>query len=409
MHCVKQVDQDLYWVGGNDRRLTLFENIHPIPKGISYNSFLLMDEKTVLLDTVDRAITDLFMENVLHVLDQRPLDYIVMNHMEPDHCGTLIDLLRLYPKAIVVGNPKTFQIIRQLYNLTLEDRSLVVGNGDTLVTGKHTLRFITMPMVHWPEVMATFDETNGTLFSADAFGTFGALSGHLFADELEFEKDWLDETRRYYSNIVGKYGSQVQDAFKKLLPLNPRMICPLHGPVWRKNLDYILEKYQKWSLYQPEEPGVVIACGSIYGNTENAANILACRLADLGVRRVVLYDVSATDPSYILSDVFRFSHLVIASSTYNNGIFTRMENLLEDLAAHRVQNRRVAIIENGSWHPNSGKLISTTLSGMKDIHILNDPLTIRSALAPGQDKHLEDLARLIAQDLLDTGSAMSEA
>ena len=398
MYCTKQIKDDLFWIGGNDRRLSRFENVFPIPNGVSYNSYLLMDEKTALIDTVDRAITDIFLENVRHTLGDRPLDYIIINHMEPDHCATLVDLLRLYPEASVVGNTMTFKLIFQFYGMELQNK-LLVADGDKLPLGRHILRFITMPMVHWPEVMATFDETDRTVFSADAFGSFGALSGHLFADEVDYERDWMDESRRYYSNIVGKYGQQVQDALKKLLPLEPRMICPLHGHVWRKDLDQIIDRYQHWSRYTPEEAGVVIAYGSIYGNTENASNVLACRLSDAGIQNIRTHDVSGTDPSYIVSDVFRFSHLVIASSTYNNGIFSNMENLLHDLHAHKVQNRRVSVIQNGSWFPNSGKLILEILSSMTGMEILGDTVTIRSALAPGQEEELSRLADTIAESI----------
>lgn len=400
MYCVKQVDKDLLWIGGNDRRLNLFENVFPIPNGISYNSYLLMDEQTVLLDTVDRSIADLFIQNIEHVLDGRTLDYIVVNHMEPDHCATLVELLYRHPDARVIGNPKTFQMIRQFYAMELGERAVTVTEGDTLQTGKHTLRFFMMPMVHWPEVMITYDETGKTLFSADAFGTFGALNGHIYADEFDFTHDLEDEARRYYTNIVGKYGPQVQAALKKTAALDIERICPLHGPVWRSDLGQITGLYQKWSTYEPEEKGVVIAYGSIYGNTENAANILACQLADAGVKKIHMYDVSVTDPSYIVSDAFRYSHLVFASSTYNNGIFSKMETLLSDLKSHNLQNRTVAIIQNGSWAPAAGKLIGEICGSMKNMKVLAEPVTIRSALAEGQVAELNILAQTFADEIL---------
>lgn len=401
MYCVKQINQDLFWVGGNDRRLNLFENLFPIPGGVSYNSYLLMDEKTVILDTVDRSIAEVFYENVEHVLNGRTVDYIVANHMEPDHCATLTGLLERYPEAKVIGNPKTFQIIRQFYSLDLSDRAITVSEGDTLTTGKHTLHFYMMPMVHWPEVMITYDETDKILFSADAFGSFGALNGHIFADEIDFETELLGETRRYYTNIVGKYGLQVQAALKKVACLEIGMICPLHGPVWRANLKQIVSYYQKWSTYEPEDKGVLIAYASIYGNTENAANILACRLSDSGVQRIHMYDVSVTDPSYIVADAFRFSHIVFASSTYNNGIFSKMETLLVDLKALNLQNRSISIIQNGTWAPAAGKLISEICASMKNMKVLAEPITIRSALETNQAEELAALARTIADDVLN--------
>lgn len=400
MYCVKQIDDCLFWVGGNDRRLNLFENLFPIPKGISYNSYILMDEYTVLFDTVDRSISNLFMENVEHVLAGRTLDYIVLNHMEPDHCASLTDLLVRYPHAKVIGNTKTFPIIRQFYDLDLEERTLLVAEGDTLVTGTHTLQFYMMPMVHWPEVMCTYDTVSKTLFSADAFGTFGSLNGHIFADEFDFEKDLLDETRRYYTNIVGKYGSQVQSVLKKAASLDIQMICSLHGPVWRQNLPRLLRLYQKWSTYEPEEAGVTIAYASIYGNTENAVNILACLLSDAGVKKISMYDVSVTDPSYIVSDAFRFSHLVFASSTYNNGVFSKMNFLLDDLKTHNLQNRAVAIIQNGTWSPSAGKLMTETCAAMKNMRILGAPVTIRSALTKEQVSELCSLSKTLADDIL---------
>lgn len=403
MYCTKQVDNDLVWIGGNDRRLNLFENIYPIPNGVSYNSFLLLDEKTVIFDTVDRSIADLFFANVRHALAGRTLDYIVVNHMEPDHCATLVELLGHYPDCQVVGNVKTMQMIRQFYALELADRFIQIKEGDTLSTGTHTLTFYMMPMVHWPEAMMTYDMTSKILFSADAFGTFGALNGHMFADELDFARDWLDDTRRYYTNIVGKYGPQVQAALKKAAALDIRMICPLHGPVWRENIDYIMDYYQKWSTYAPEEKGVLIAYASIYGNTETAANILACRLSDAGVNQIAMYDVSVTDPSYILSDAFRYSHIALACSTYNNGLFSRMETLLADIKAHNLQNRKVAIIQNGSWGPASGKLIAEWCASMKQMEVIGETVTIRSALQDEQEQELEILAKTLADDIMGQG------
>lgn len=399
MYCTKKIYEDLYWVGGNDRRLALFENIYPISRGVSYNSYVLLDEQTVLLDTVDRAINDLFFENLEHVLAGRTLDYVIVNHMEPDHCASLAELVLRYPEIKIVCNAKTLGIIRQFYRFDADSRALIVKEGDTLSTGKHTLTFVMAPMVHWPEVMVTYDTTDKTLFSADAFGTFGALNGNLFADEVNFETEWLDDARRYYTNIVGKYGPQVQALLKKAASLEIRMICPLHGPIWRENIGWFLDKYQHWSSYTPEDQSVVIAAGSVYGNTMNAAEILAGMLADRGVKNIKLYDVSNTHPSVLVSEAFRCSHLVFAGSTYNNGIFTPMETVLLDLAAHNLQNRTVALIENGTWAPVSGKLMRELVEKMKKTQILEPSITLRSSLKEEQLSALEALADAIAQSL----------
>ena len=382
MYCVRKVTDDLLWIGGNDRQHPLFESAHPVPRGMSFNSYLLLDEKTVLFDTVDRAVQTQFFEN---------LD---VHHMESDHAATLGDLMIRHPEATIVCNGKSLNMIRQ-FHATDPKGAKLVNEGDTITTGRHTFTFVNAPMVHWPEVMVSYDSTDKILFSADAFGTFGALNGVLFADEVDFDRDWLDEARRYYTNIVGKYGPQVQALLKKAAGLDIQMICPLHGPVWRKDLGYILDKYAKWAAYEPEVQGVLIAFASVYGGTETAANILACRLAELGVP-VEMYDVSVTHYSYVLSDAFKYSHIVFASTTYNNGIFVSMENLLHDIAHHALKNRKVALIQNGSWAPASGKLMSEILGGMKDMEILEAPVTLKSTLAPGQDQELEALAKVLA-------------
>lgn len=396
MHCVKQIQEDLYWVGGTDRRLALFENMYPIPRGVSYNSYLITDEQTVLLDTVDRAVSDLFLENIAHVLDGRPLDYLIVNHMEPDHCAVIGELLLRYPALKVVGNAKTLTMIRQFYDFELGSNTVTVKEGDALATGRHTFTFVMAPMVHWPEVMVTYDTTRKILYSADAFGTFGAMNGNLYADEVNFDRDWMDDARRYYTNIVGKYGPQVQALLKKASGLEISMICPLHGPVWRTDIAKFVEKYDRWSSYRPEEAAVLIAYGSVYGHTENAANILAARLADLGVRDIAMYDTSATHPSVILSEAFRCSHIVFASSTYNNGIFTSMETLLADLKAHNLQNRKFALIQNGSWAPASGKLMSELFTGFKGFEQIGETITLKSAVKQEQYQALNTLAEQIA-------------
>ncbi len=396
MYCVKAIHPDLYWVGANDRRLALFENVYPISRGVSYNSYVLLDEKTVLLDTVDKSVSDQFFENVAHVLNGRRLDYLIVNHMEPDHCGTIEQLVLRYPEVKIVCNAKTVQMIKQFFTFDIDSRAVLVKEMDTLCTGRHTLAFVMAPMVHWPEAMVTYDTTDKVLFSADAFGTFGAINGNLFADEVNFETEYLDDARRYYTNIVGKYGTQVQTLLRKAATIDIQTICPLHGPVWRKNIGWFIDKYVKWSTYTPEENAVMIAYASVYGNTANVADILASKLADAGVRNVKVYDVSNTHPSVLVAEAFRCSHLVFASTTYNAGIFVTMETLLHDIAAHNLQNRTVALIENGTWAPTAGGLMRKLLSGLRGIEILEDSLTVRSSLKEDQLEALDRMAAAIA-------------
>ena len=396
MYCVKAIHPDLYWVGANDRRLALFENVYPISRGVSYNSYVLLDEKTVLLDTVDKSVSDQFFENVAHVLNGRRLDYLIVNHMEPDHCGTIEQLVLRYPEVKIVCNAKTVQMIKQFFTFDIDSRAVLVKEMDTLCTGRHTLAFVMAPMVHWPEAMVTYDTTDKVLFSADAFGTFGAINGKLFADEVNFETEYLDDARRYYTNIVGKYGTQVQTLLRKAATIDIQTICPLHGPVWRKNIGWFIDKYVKWSTYTPEENAVMIAYASVYGNTANVADILASKLADAGVRNVKVYDVSNTHPSVLVAEAFRCSHLVFASTTYNAGIFVTMETLLHDIVAHNLQNRTVALIENGTWAPTAGGLMRKLLSGLRGIDILEDSLTVRSSLKEDQLEALDRMAAAIA-------------
>lgn len=391
MYCTRNITDDIFWVGGSDRRLALFENLFPIPRGVSYNSYLIMDEKTALVDTVDSSITRQFLENVYHVLNGRPLDYLIVNHMEPDHCANIDELMLRFPDLKVVGNAKTLAFISQFYDLDLEGRTVTVKEGDTLPLGAHTLQFFLAPMIHWPEVMVTYEQKEKILFSADAFGSFGAINGNLFNDEINFDRDWLSDARRYYTNIVGKYGPQVQAALKKLSGLEINMICPLHGPVWRSDLGYLLEKYGKWSTYEPEDKAVALFYGSMYGDTENAVNILASMLAEAGVKDIAVYDVSSTHVSTLIAETFRCSHIVLAAPTYNMGIYPAMQNFLHDMKALNVQNRTAAIIENGSWAPVSGKLMREALGEMKNMRILEPALTVKSAVKSG---NLESLSAL---------------
>ena len=399
MHSTRKVKDDLIYVGGSDRRLSRFENLFPIPKGVSYNSYVLLDEKTVLFDTADESISRQYIENVVHALNGRPLDYMVVQHMEPDHCAMIDDMLRRYPEAKMVCSAKAVGMFAQFYGTDVAARALVVKEGDKLSTGEHTLHFVMAPMVHWPEVMVTYDEKDKILFSADAFGSFGALAGNIFDDEITFDTTWMNDARRYYTNIVGKYGVQVQALLKKAASLDIEMICPLHGPIWRKDLGLLLEKYQKWSTYEPEDKTVMIAYATMYGNTENAANVLAGMLADKGVKNIAMYDVSETDVSELVAESFRCSHLVLAAPTYNSGIQPKMEAYLSDIKALNLQNRTVAVIDNGTWAATAGKQMIGTLEGMKNMTILENTVSIKSALAENQLGALEALADELAKQV----------
>lgn len=399
MHSTRKVKDDLIYVGGSDRRLSRFENLFPIPKGVSYNSYVLLDEKTVLFDTADESISRQYIENVVHALNGRPLDYMVVQHMEPDHCAMIDDMLRRYPEAKMVCSAKAVGMFAQFYGTDVAARALIVKEGDKLSTGEHTLHFVMAPMVHWPEVMVTYDEKDKILFSADAFGTFGALAGNIFDDEITFDTTWMNDARRYYTNIVGKYGVQVQALLKKAASLDIEMICPLHGPIWRKDLGLLLEKYQKWSTYEPEDKTVMIAYATMYGNTENAANVLAGMLADKGVKNIAMYDVSETDVSELVAESFRCSHLVLAAPTYNSGIQPKMEAYLSDIKALNLQNRTVAVIDNGTWAATAGKQMIGMLEGMKNMTILENTISIKSALAENQLGALEALADELAKQV----------
>ena len=397
MYTVRKVTDDLYWVGANEHRLHLFENIHPIPRGVSYNSYLLMDEKTVLFDTVDWAVCREFLNNVEHVLDGRDLDYVIINHLEPDHAASLDEVLLRYPNAKVISNERAFMMMRQ-FGFDVDGREIEVAEGDAMSFGKHEITWVAAPMVHWPEAMVSFDVTNGVLFSADAFGTFGALDGKLFADEVNFDRDWLDDARRYLTNIVGKYGPHVQDLLKKAGTIDIKIICPLHGPVWREDLGYFIEKYDKWSRYEPEEDGVLLVYASMYGNTEYAAQCLATKLCERGMTNVHMYDVSKTHVSYLVSEAFRLSHIVLASVTYNLEIYPVMHQFLNEIRTLNLQNRTVGIIENGTWAPQAGTLMEEFLDkNMKLMDTLGGEVTVSSSLTDSTEKELDGLADSIVE------------
>lgn len=402
MYNIREISDKIYWVGGSDRRLALFENLFPLPNGVTYNSFVIDDEKIAILDTVDPSISDAFFANIQGLLAGRAPDYLVVHHMEPDHSAEITRLCRLYPEMKIVGNAQIFRFIGQFFEEDLSGRFYEVKEGDTLPLGRHSLTFVSAPMVHWPEVLFSFEVETGTLFAADAFGTFGAFSGGVFADEANFEADYLDEARRYYANIVGKFGPQVQAALKKAAGLDIKMICPVHGPLWRKDLGYILEKYDKWSRYEPEVAGVLIAYGSMYGHTKAAAELIAHRLAEKGVAHIHMYDVSKTHTSYLISEIFKFSHLVFAAPTYNLGLYLPMEALLHDMEALNLQNRKVALVANGTWAPQAHTLMQKHIEAMKDMTLLAEPFMIKSALKASQYGEVDALVQTIADSLNKT-------
>lgn len=399
MYNVRNVTPDIVWIGASNRKLALFENMFPISRGVSYNSYVLLDEKTVLLDTVDITVSEQFFENLEYVLKGRKLDYLIVSHMEPDHCAMIGDIVRRYPNVQVVGNAKTFTMMEQFFGTDYSERAIAVQRGDTISTGKHTLHFVMAPMVHWPEVMVTYDEQDKVLFSADAFGTFGALNGNIFADEVNFDRDWLDDARRYYTNIVGKYGVSVQALLGKAAGLEIEIICPLHGPIWRQDLKYIIDKYQKWSTYEPEEKAVAIFYASMYGHTASAADALASRLAEKGIRNIAVYDVSNTHISVQIAEIFRVSHIVFAMPAYNGEIYPAMSSLLTDMKLLAVQKKTVALIENCTWGAITAEQVREKLNGLKDVKVLDTQISIRSAMHAKQSSELDVLADAIIRSM----------
>ncbi|MGI5949997.1 FprA family A-type flavoprotein [Peptoniphilus sp.] len=402
MYNIRKVAEDLYYVGGNDKRLELFENMFPIEDGVSYNSYLLLDEKTCVIDSVDWSITRDYLRKIEIMLDGRDLDYMIIHHMEPDHCGAIEEVVMRWPNVTIISSEQGFQFMRQMGYHINEDQTIIVEEGDTMSFGKHTFAFLEAPMVHWPEVLMSLDTTNGVLFTADGFGSFKSLDGKLFADEVDWERDWLDEARRYLTNIVGKYGPFIQDVLKKADPLLPQVkyIAPLHGLVWRENLEYFIDKYDKWSRYEPEDEGVLIVYASMYGNTANAAQELANNLVMKGVKKVEVYDVSKTDVSVLISKTFQYSHLVLASVTYNLGIYPKMKNFLMDLAALNVQNRTVAIIENGTWACTVGDKMEDFIDeNLKLFDVLNERVTINTSLTEANKNDMESLEDSIIESM----------
>lgn len=399
MYNIRNITEDLIYLGCSDRRLALFESAYPVKDGISYNSYLLKDEKTVLFDTVDKACAEQFYENLEAGLAGRKLDYVIVQHMEPDHCALLSEVVSKYPEVKIVCTVKTVAMIKQFFNFDIDSRVQVVKEGDILNTGSHELQFIMAPMVHWPEVMVTYDKIAKILFSADAFGSFGAINGNLYDDEVNWECDYLSEARRYYTNIVGKYGMQVQMLLKKAVGLDINMICPLHGLIIRKNIGLFVEKYDKWSTYTPEENSVLIAYTSVYGGTENAVNLLAAKLADKGVKNIKMFDVSMTHPSFVLAEAFKYSHIVLATTTYNAGIFESMDAFLRILETHNLQNRKYVLIQNGSWAPTCGKQMREILEKIKGSEILDDAICIKSTMKDEQFVQMDNVVNTIVNNL----------
>lgn len=405
MHCAQKVTENIYWIGSNDWSTERFENLFPIPQGVSYNSYFIDDEKTCLMDTVDASVRTEFLDNIYHLLNGRQLDYLIINHMEPDHCSTILEIVERFPNIKLIGNATTFRMFEQFFNTPCPDNYQLVKEGDTLDLGKHKLTIYTMPMVHWPEVTATFESTTGTLFSADAFGTFGTVNGNIFADQMDYVPMYEDEARRYYTNIVGKYGPQVQNALRKLGTLDIKTICPLHGPIYRtpETIGYMINKHQYWSTYSAEKAGVVIAFASMYGNTADMAQQMAKLLSLRGVTDIKMYDVSKTHPSYIISEAWKYSHLVCMAPTYNLNLYLEMERFLHELSTLNYSNHKVSIVGNHTWASAAMKrMVSYFTDTFKNMEIIGQPLDIKSSLREEQYGEFENLADTIAESVKHT-------
>ena len=396
MQFIKKVYENIYWVGANDRDLKRFENMFTLPNGVTYNSYIIKDEKNVLMDGSDSSVIRTYLDNVEKALDGEDLDYIIVQHMEPDHCGSIDFILDKYPNCKFVGNQKTIKFFHQFYpnDKYNEDRFLEIKDGDELNIGKRNLKFVFAPMVHWPEVFMTYETTEGLFFSADAFGSFGVLQGHISAKHYIKKDSWLDENRRYYINIVGKQGKMVTNLLKKVSDFEINGILPLHGPVYddKESIEFILDKYDKWSSYEPEEEGVLIAYASMYGNTEYAAQALASKLAERGMTNISLRDVSSTDVSYLIADAFKYSNIVLASVTYNLGIYPKMKDFIHDMAALNVQNRAVSLMDNGTWAPTAADKMEEFLDNeMKLIDVLPEQVNIVSSLKSAKEPDMDAL------------------
>lgn len=399
MYCYTKIQEDMYWIGGNDRKLSMFEGAIPMTEGMAYNSYFIDDEKTVVLDTVDDSVVRVFDDNLNHLLNGRGLDYIIVNHVEPDHSSSLCELVRRHPETKIVATSKIKNMLKNYVSWNLDDNFLQVEEGEELSTGKHVFTFVNTPMVHWPEVMMTYEKTTGTLFSADAFGIFGAHDGNIFADCYDFDRDWLSAARRYYTTIVGKFGKFTMGALKKASGLDIKMICPLHGYIIRKDFEKYLAAYTAWGTYTAEEQGVLVLYASPYGNTKNGAEILANELAAKGVDKMKLIDVSHAGPMYILPEVFRFSNLVIATTTYNGDMFIKMEEALTELRSMGVSNKKVSIIQSGSWAPTAGKKVQEMTDQLTGTEYVGDMVTIKGTVKEDSREALVALADAIAESL----------
>lgn len=384
---MKKITEQVYYVGVDDKTLDLFEGQYILPNGVSYNSYVIMDEKIAIMDMVDRREAAKWFENVKEVLGDKQPDYLIISHLEPDHSANLSEVLELYPGIQIVSNEKLFGMLPQFFDVDLSERKVVVKEGDSLSLGNHELHFVMAPMVHWPEVMVTYESTDKILFSADGFGKFGAL---------DVEEDWACEARRYYFNIVGKYGMPVQTLLKKAASLDIEIICPLHGPILTENLDYYMGLYQTWSSYEPEDKGVFIAYASMHGNTKQAAEKLAELLTEQGVEKVAIADLAREDMAECIEDAFRYDRLVVACPTYDGAILPVMQDFIYHLKVKTYQKRTVAIVENGSWAPMAGKIMREQFEAMKDVKVLEEKVTIRSSLKPNNYEELEVLAKALA-------------
>ncbi|MFA9377689.1 MAG: FprA family A-type flavoprotein [Lachnotalea sp.] len=378
-----QITESIFYAGCDDKNLDLFEGQYQIPNGIAYNSYVILDEKVAVMDTIDKGVTKEWLDNLSNILGDRKIDYLIISHMEPDHAANIQTLVEKYPEVKVVGNTKTFALISQFFDIDLSEQTVIVKEGDTLELGSHTLQFFMAPMVHWPEVMVTYEQSEKVLFSADAFGKFGTL---------EVKDDWIDEARRYYFNIVGKYGAPVQTLLKKASNLEILMICPLHGPIINDTLEYCLDKYNIWSSYKAEDDGVLVAYASIYGNTAKAAEKMVEILKAKGVKNVVLMDLARSDSSKALENAFRYSKMILAAASYDAGVFPCMQEFLLHLQHKNFQKRTVGLIENGSWAPTAGKTMKSIIDTMKDINVCETVVTIKSTMSEENVTQMEELA-----------------
>lgn len=402
MKNIQNITKDLLYIGSSDRKLSLFEAVYPVVDGVSYNSYLLVDDKTILFDTVDKHCCEQFFENLKAGLDGKNLDYFIINHLEPDHSALIKKVIEKYNNVKLVCNAKTKQMLAQFFefDFDIENNFQIVKEGDILSTENHEFTFIMAPMVHWPEVMVTYDKKDKILFSADAFGSFGALNGNIFDSETELN---INEYRRYYTNIVGKYGTQVNALLNKASSHEINMICPLHGVIIKENISKLVNLYSKWANYEAEINSVLIAYASVYGGTQNAAEVLATKLSQKGIKNIKMHDVSMVHHSFILSDAFKYSHVVIAAPTYNNGIFIKMEQFINDIVSHNLQNRTYAIIENGSWAPNCASAIKTKLENLKGSNFIENKITIKSTPKENQEEEIEKLVNSIVNDIKKEG------